>query len=60
VELAGSIKTHRQLMINGIEVSQNTVTSNIKRIRKKFKTIDPNFKAIETDFGRGYLWQKDK
>ena len=33
--------------------------AGIKRIRKKFKTIDPNFKAIETDFGRGYLWQKD-
>ena len=59
VELVGSIKTHRQLMINGIEVSQNTVTSNIKRIRKKFKTMDPTFKAIETDFGRGYLWRKD-
>jgi len=59
VELPGAIKAHHQLMINDVEVSRNTVTSNIKRIRKKFKTMDSNFCAIETDFGRGYRWKND-
>jgi len=44
-------------MINDIEVSKNTVISNIKRIRKKFRDIDSSFDAIETDFGRGYRWK---
>jgi len=57
VELPGALKNHRQLMINDIEVSKNTVISNIKRIRKKFRDIDSSFDAIETDFGRGYRWK---
>ena len=60
VELPGAIKAHRQLMIHDVEVSRNTVTSNIKRIRKKFKQLDDTFCAIETDHGRGYCWQKDR
>jgi two-component system OmpR family response regulator len=47
-------------MIHDVEVSRNTVTSNIKRIRKKFKQLDDTFCAIETDHGRGYCWQKDR
>ena len=29
---------------------------SMKRIRKKFKKVDPEFSAIETRYGSGYRW----
>jgi two-component system OmpR family response regulator len=34
----------------------STVTSQIKRIRRKFLAVDEAFAAIETVYGMGYRW----
>ena len=38
-------------------VERNTINGYIRRIRKKFTDIDPNFNAIDTVFGVGYKWK---
>ena len=35
-------------------VDDHTVTSYLKRLRRKFEAIDPQFDAIETVYGLGY------
>jgi two-component system OmpR family response regulator len=37
-------------------LDDNTVTSHIKRIRRKFVQIDPAFDGIQTAYGMGYRW----
>jgi len=39
-----------------IFVDGSTVTSHIKRIRKKFIHVDEAFDCIETVYGMGYRW----
>jgi two-component system OmpR family response regulator len=39
-----------------VVLDDSTVTSQIKRIRSKFATVDPAFAAIETVYGMGYRW----
>ena len=43
---------------HGKVVDDGTITSHVKRIRKKFLAIDPAFAAIETVYGMGYRWQE--
>ena len=38
-------------------VADNTITSHLKRIRKKFLEQDKNFNQIETVYGVGYRWK---
>ena len=38
-------------------VADNTITSHLKRIRRKFKELDENFDQIETVYGVGYRWR---
>ena len=53
----GHVKNREQLMQEAnIQVDDSTITSHIKRIRKKFAIIDPKFSAIETVYGMGYRW----
>ncbi len=53
----GHVKNRQQLMdAANVVLDDNTITSHIKRIRKKFVRIDPNFKAIQTAYGMGYRW----
>lgn len=53
----GHVKNRQQLMDAAQAVlDDNTITSHIKRIRRKFVAIDPDFKAIETAYGMGYRW----
>jgi two-component system, OmpR family, response regulator len=40
-------------------LDDNTITSHIKRIRRKFVAIDVDFDAIETVYGMGYRWLAD-
>ena len=40
-------------------LDDNTITSHIKRIRRKFIVIDSSFDAIETVYGMGYRWLGD-
>jgi len=40
-----------------VVVDDATITSHIKRIRKKFIAVDPEFDAIDTVHGAGYRWK---
>jgi two-component system response regulator ChvI len=42
---------------NGMEGYRANVRAFIKRIRKKFKDVDPEFEAIENYPGYGYRWR---
>ncbi len=54
----GQVKTRDQLMQDAnIYVDDSTITSHIKRIRKKFQKIDANFDQIDTVHGMGYRWK---
>jgi two-component system OmpR family response regulator len=39
-----------------VVLDDNTITSHIKRIRRKFAAIDASFDAIQTAYGMGYRW----
>jgi len=53
----GHVKNRQQLMDAAQAVlDDNTITSHVKRIRRKFAAIDPDFDAIETVYGMGYRW----
>ena len=54
----GHVKNRQQLMdAANVVLDDNTITSHIKRIRKKFLAIDADFAAIETAYGMGYRWK---
>lgn len=54
----GHVKNREQLMQDSnIFVDDGTITSHIKRIRKKFKELDDDFDDIETVYGVGYRWK---
>ncbi len=53
----GHVKNRQQLMDAAQAVlDDNTITSHIKRIRRKFVAVDPEFDGIETVYGMGYRW----
>jgi len=53
----GHVKNREQLMAEAsIVVDDSTITSHIKRIRRKFAQTDPKFDAIQTVYGMGYRW----
>ena len=53
----GHVKDREQLMRDAeMVVDDGTITSHVKRIRKKFLAADPAFDAIETVYGMGYRW----
>jgi two-component system OmpR family response regulator len=54
----GHVKHRDQLMRDArMVVDDTTVTSHIKRIRRKFIEHDPQFDCIETVYGMGYRWK---
>jgi two-component system response regulator ChvI len=59
----GHVKTREQLIGEGYQydtfVSERTVDSHIKRLRKKLGELDPEFSAIETVHGLGYRYRDD-
>lgn len=56
----GHVKNRQQLMESAnVVLDDNTITSHVKRIRRKFETLDTNFSAIETAYGMGYRWRGD-
>ena len=56
----GHVKDRDNLMSEAnVVVDDSTITSHIKRIRKKFTQLDPEFNAIETVYGMGYRWNND-
>ena len=54
----GVIKSRNQLMdaaySDDVFVDDRTIDSHIKRLRRKFRAVDPDFAAIETLYGAGY------
>ena len=53
----GHVKDRDQLMRDAeMVVDDGTITSHVKRIRKKFLALDAAFAAIETVYGMGYRW----
>ncbi len=56
-EHPGHVKNRQQLMdAANVVLDDNTVTSHIKRIRRKFAAVDAKFDGIETVYGMGYRW----
>ena len=58
----GHVKSRDQLMdaaySDDIYVDDRTIDSHIKRLRKKFRAVDPEFSAIETLYGVGYRYSE--
>lgn len=53
----GHVKDRDQLMRDAnLVVDDSTITSHMKRIRRKFLAADDNFDAIDTVYGMGYRW----
>ncbi|HEX4859033.1 MAG TPA: winged helix-turn-helix domain-containing protein, partial [Usitatibacteraceae bacterium] len=58
VKYPGHVKNRDQLMREAeLTVDDNTITSHLKRIRRKFAVVDPAFDEIETVYGMGYRWR---
>ena len=57
----GHVKSRDQLMdtaySDDVYVDDRTIDSHIKRLRRKFREADPQFKAIETLYGVGYRFR---
>ena len=57
VVFPGHVKSRQQLMdAANVVLDDATVTSHVKRIRRKFLAIDRQFDQIETAYGMGYRW----
>jgi two-component system OmpR family response regulator len=53
----GHVRNRQQLMeAANVVLDDNTITSHVKRIRRKFQSIDPKFDAVQTVYGMGYRW----
>ncbi|WP_419825293.1 response regulator transcription factor [Sphingomonas sp.] len=59
----GFVKSRDQLMDTAYQddvyVDDRTIDSHIKRLRRKFRAADPEFKAIETLYGVGYRFAEE-
>jgi len=58
----GVVKSRNQLLdvaySDDVYVDDRTIDSHIKRIRRKFRTVDPDFDSIETLYGVGYRFDE--
>jgi len=53
----GHVRSRQQLMDDAnILVDDQTITSHVKRIRRKFKAVDESFSKLNTVYGAGYRW----
>jgi len=58
VQHPGHVKTREQLMkAADTYVDGGTITSHIKRLRRKFAAVDQKFELIESVYGAGYRWK---
>jgi two-component system response regulator ChvI len=59
----GVVKSRNQLMDvayqDDVFVDDRTIDSHIKRIRRKFRAVDPEFDGIETLYGAGYRFGEE-
>ncbi len=57
VRFPGHVKHRDQLMQEAnVVVDDSTITSHVKRIRRKFQEVDMEFACIEAVYGAGYRW----
>ncbi len=60
----GVVRTRGQLMDaayqDDVYIDDRTIDSHIKRLRRKFREVDPNFDAITTLYGAGYRFSDDQ
>ena len=58
----GVVKSRNQLLdiayADDTYVDDRTIDSHIKRVRRKFRTVDPAFDSIETLYGVGYRFEE--
>ena len=53
----GHVRNRQQLMdAANVALDDNTITSHVKRIRRKFQQLAPQFDALQTVYGMGYRW----
>lgn len=53
----GQAKSHAKLMrAANIVVEPNTITAHVRAIRSRFRSVDPGFDCIRTEYGHGYRW----
>lgn len=61
VRRPGIVKTREQLMSDAypdrVSVSDRTIDSHVKRIRRKLQAVDPAFDQIEGVYGAGYRYR---
>ena len=56
----GHVKSREHLMGEArMVVDDSTVTSHVKRIRRKLLAVDPAFDRIESVYGMGYRWREE-
>jgi two-component system response regulator ChvI len=62
VRFPGHVKTRKQLQQDGYPhdayVSDRTIDSHVKRVRRKFEEVDTTFDRVETVYGLGYRWKE--
>ncbi len=57
----GHVRSRQDLMQEAhVVVDDSTITSHVKRIRKKFIALDSHFDHIDTVYGMGYRWDSNK
>ena len=57
-KMPGHVKSREQLMQDArLVVDDGTITSHVKRIRRKFAALDAGFDHIESVYGMGYRWK---
>jgi DNA-binding response OmpR family regulator len=58
----GHVKTRKQLHQDGYPhdafVSDRTIDSHVKRVRRKFEEVDETFDRVDTVYGLGYRWKE--
>ena len=61
VRRPGIVKSRDQLMDEAypghVSVSDRTIDSHVKRIRRKFSAVDPAFDGIDGVYGAGYRYR---
>ena len=59
----GVVKSRNSLLdiayTDDVYVDDRTIDSHIKRVRRKFRLVDPGFDSIETLYGVGYLFGEE-
>ena len=58
VRVPGHAVSYETLMAATMQslVTNNTINTHIRNIRKKFEKIDPDFACIKSEYGFGYRW----